>query len=242
MLLLELVRADARPPAAGSVVKLLEPICLEHPAYLHSGLALGLALVRAGQINQGIDELRRVVQSHPQSVEAWDGLLAGLDESGQVDAMEEELDRVPAGVAESPRLLKHQAKIAQDRKRWKEAVDLYRRSQSAEPYNRVVEYRLSRALRHLAETAEADRVEERLRSRDLAIQEVRPLFDEATSIPGLGTRHHPELYQRLAQVRERMQLPDEALAWHKLALEVDPNNAASLAAVTRLGDAGTSGK
>ena len=39
----------------------------------------------------------------------------------------------------------------------------------------------------------------------------------------------------MAQLRERMQLPDEARAWHKLALEADPNNAASLAAMTRLG-------
>ncbi len=242
LLLLELVRTDARPPAAGSVIKLLEPVCREHPADQHSGLALGLAQVRAGQINQGIGELRRVVQSHPESVEAWDGLLLGLDESGQIDAMEEEFGRAPPDVADSPRMLKHRAKIAQDRKRWKEAVNFYRRAQAVEPYNRVVEYRLSRALRHVAETGEADRIEGRLRSRDLAIQEVRPLFDQATSMAGLGTSPRLELFQNMAQVRERMQLPDEALAWHKLALEADPNNAASLAAVSRLSGFAASGK
>jgi tetratricopeptide (TPR) repeat protein len=242
LLLLELVRADARPPAPGSVMKLLEPVCREHPAYLHSALALGLAGVRAGRISQGIDELRRVVQNHPENATSWDGLLTGLDESGQIDAMEEELDRAPDGVAKAPRLLKHRAKVAQDRKRWKEAIDLYRRAQAAEPYNRVVEYRLSRALRHVAEMSEADRIEERLRSRDLAIQEVRPLYDQATSMPSLGTGPRLELCQKIAQVRERMQLPDEALAWHKLALEGDSNNAASLAAVSRLGSSAASGK
>src|SRR5262249_55469416 len=64
MLLLELGRTDARPPAAGSLIKLLEPVCRERPAELHSALALGLAMVRAGEISRGIDELRRVVQNH----------------------------------------------------------------------------------------------------------------------------------------------------------------------------------
>ena len=87
-------------------------------------------------------------------------------------------------------------------------------AQAAEPYNRVVEYRLSRAVRHNGETAEAEQIEQRVRRRDLAIQEIRPLYDEATETPGLGTRHHTELYQRIADVRERMQLPEEARAWH----------------------------
>ena len=57
---------------------------------------------------------------------------------------------------------------------------------------------------------------------------------------GLGSRPRLELYQKIAQVRERMQLPDEALAWHKLVLEADPNNATSLAAVKRLRAPGAS--
>jgi tetratricopeptide (TPR) repeat protein len=236
LLLLELVRPDARPPAPASIVKLFEPAVRQHPDDLHPALALGLARVRAGQVDAGIDELRRVVQVHPDRVEAWDCLLTGLDESGQIDILEEELERLPAALAEAPRLVKHRARVAQGSNRWKEAVELYRRAQAAEPYNRVVEYRLSRALRHLGGTAEADRIEQRLRRRDVAIQEVRPLFDQATATPGLGNRPHPDLYQRIAEARERMQLRNEARAWHRLVLRDDPKNAASRAALERLGD------
>jgi Flp pilus assembly protein TadD len=237
LLLLELVRTDARPPAPGSIVKLFAPVVRQHPDDLHTAIALGLALTRAGKVEEGIDELRRVVQTHPESVEAWDCLLTGLDESGQVDVMDEELERLPPVVSESPRLRKHRARVAQGSDRWKEAVDLYLQAQRAEPYNRVVEYRLSRALRHVGEATEAQRLEQRLRGRDVAIQKVRPLYDEATETPGLGTRPHAQLYQRIADERERMQLLDEARAWHRLVLRDDPKNEVSLAAVSRMGEA-----
>jgi tetratricopeptide (TPR) repeat protein len=235
LLLLELLRPDARPPAPGSITKLLEPVVRSNPDDLHSGMALGLAQTRDGAVEEGIGQLRRVVQSHPDRDEAWDCLLLGLDESGQVDVMEAELERVPAVVAGSPRLLKHRARVAAGSSRWKEAVDLYRRARAAEPFDRVVEYRLSRALRHVGESAEAERLEQRVRRRDVAIQEIRPLYDQANETPGLGTRPHPELYQRIADVRERMQLPDEAGAWHQLVLHDDPKNEQSRAALKRLG-------
>ena len=234
---MELLRHDARPPAPGSLVKLFEPVVRDHPGEFHSAMALGLAYTRAGEVEKGIDELRRVVKTHPDRVEAWDCLLTCLDESGQVDAMEDELDRLPAGIAGSPRLLKHRARAAQG-SRWKEAVELYRQAQSAEPYNRVVEYRLSRALRHVDQAAEADRIEARLRRRDVAIQELRPLYDQATETRNLRARAHFELFQKIAETRERMQLLDEARAWHKLVLLDQPGNAASLAALSRLGTEG----
>jgi tetratricopeptide (TPR) repeat protein len=239
-LLLELLRRDARPPAPGSIEKLFGPVIRSNPGDLHSGLAMGLALTRSNKVEAGIDQLRRVVQTHPDRVEAWDGLLTGLDESGQVDVMEAELERLPTALSEAPPLLKHRARVAQGGSRWREALDLYRRALTAEPYHRVVEYRLSRALRHVAETAEADRIERRIRRRDLAIQELRPLYEQATATPDLGIRPHPELYQRIADARERMQLPEEAGAWHRLVLGNDPKNEVSLAALARLGDEGGS--
>jgi tetratricopeptide (TPR) repeat protein len=235
-LLLELLRPDARPPAPGSVIKVFGPVLRHHPGEFHSALALGLARTRANQVEEGIAQLRRVVQSHPDRVEAWDGLLTGLDESGQVDLMEEELEQAPSDLSGSPRLLKHRARVAQGGNRWKEAVDLYRRARAAEPFNRVVEYRLSRALRHVGETAEADRIEQRVRRRDVAIQDLRPLYDRATDIPDLGVRPYIDLYQRIADARERMQLLDEARAWHRLVLGHDPKNEISLAALARLGE------
>src|SRR5262249_40035883 len=202
-------KADARPPAPGSIIKLFEPVVSQQPKNFHAAIALGLARVRAGQVQEGIDELRRVVQLHPDRVESWDALFTGLDESGQIDVMEEELDRPPADVARAPKLLKHRARVAQDRRRWKEAVSLFRGAQAAEPYDRTVEYRLSRALRNSGETAEADRIDRRLRRRDVAIQEIRPLYDQATETPDLGTVPRPVLYQQIADARERMQRSDE---------------------------------
>lgn len=233
LLLLELLRYDARPPAPGSIVKLFEPVVRDHPGILHASLALGLAYTRAGEVEKGIDELRRVVEAHPDRVEAWDGFLTALDESGQVDALEQEIERLPQAVSGSPRLLKHRARVAQEG-RWEEAVALYRQAQEAEPYNRVVEYRLSRALRHVGQGEEADRIEARVRRRDTAIQELRPLYDQATATRDLRVRTHKELYQKIAETRERMRLLDEARAWHRLVLGGEPGDAVSLAALARL--------
>ncbi len=236
LLLLELVKADARPPAPGSIIKLFDPVVRAHPDGLHAATTLGLARVRAGEVEDGIELLRRVVRSHPERAEAWDALFTGLDESGQIDVLEEEVDRLPAGVSEAPSLLKHRARVAQERHRWKEAVELLRAAQKAEPYNRNIEYRLSRALRHTGEGAEAERIKERLVARDVAIQQLRPLYDQATETRGLGIVPQPVLYQRIADARERMQLPDEARAWHRLVLATDPQNTESRAALTRLGE------
>ncbi len=108
-LLLELIRPDARPPAPAAVIKWFEPRVEKHPGDLHSSVALGLALIRAGQVENGSSILRRVVQTHPDKVEAWDSLLLGLDETGQVDVMEQEMKRVPVDVRGALQLLKHRA-------------------------------------------------------------------------------------------------------------------------------------
>jgi tetratricopeptide (TPR) repeat protein len=235
-LLVQLLQPDARPPAPGSIVQVFEPVVHYSPIDLHAALALGLAQTRTGKIEQGIALLRGVCQAHAERPEAWDCLLTALDESGQVDDMQEELEHVPAVLGASPRLLKHRARVAQGSARWTEAIDLYRRARMAEPYNRVVEYRLSRALRHIGATAAADIIETRVRRRDVAIQEIRPLYDQVTAAPSLGTSPHIQLYQRIADVRERMQLPEEARAWHTQVLRHGPNNAVSLAALKRLRD------
>ena len=233
LLLLELIRPDARPPAPGALIKWFEPRVQKHPGDLHSSIALGLALVRSGQVENGTSVLRRVVQTHPDKVEAWDSLLLGLDETGQVHVMEKEMERVPVDLPGAEKLLKHRARIAQGRQ-WQEAVDLYRRARQAEPYNRVVEFRLSRALRHVGEAAEADLIQERVSSRDVAIQELRPLYDRATEIPDLLVGSHVELCQQIARARERMQLPEEAIVWHKLVLANHHDNKVSREALRRL--------
>jgi tetratricopeptide (TPR) repeat protein len=236
-MLLELVRQDARPPAPRSLVDWFEPVVRQNPDDVRSAVALGLALVRDGRVEPGVDLLRRAAHRHPGRPEAWDGLLSALDESGQVDAMEEALDRLPRALADAPQLARHRARIAQERRDWESAVRDYRRARVAGPFHRVVEYRLSRALRHAGRSAEADAIEGLVRRHDVAIQEVRPLYDAADALADFGARPYPDLYQRLADARERMQLHDEARAWHRLVLRADPRNAASRAALARLAEA-----
>jgi Flp pilus assembly protein TadD len=236
LLLVELLKPDARPPAPASIEQVYLPIVRSNPDDLRASVTLGLAQIRSGKAGEGIGRLRWVVQTHPDREEAWNGLLTGLDESGQIDVMEEELAKLPTDVSESARLVKHRARVEQGRGRWREAVELYRRARRAEPYNRVIEYRLSRALRHVGGTGEADQIEARVRRRDVAILELRQLYDQVTATDGLGTKPHTELYQRIADVRERMQLKDEARAWHQEVLRDDPVNRTSLAALKRLSD------
>jgi tetratricopeptide (TPR) repeat protein len=240
LLLVELLRPDARPPAPGSIIKLFEPSERYCPGEFHTALVLGLARTRANQVEDGINGLRRLVRTHPDRVEAWDGLMTALDESGQVDLLEVELGAMPSAVSESPRMLKHKARVAQAADRWIDAVDLYRRARSAEPHNRVVEYRLSRALRHIDKATEAFWIEQGLHRWDSAVLDVRRLYDQITAAPDLGLGSHPEIYQRIADARERMHLAEEAAAWHRLILGVDPTNEVSLAAVARLEGAGRS--
>ncbi len=129
-------------------------------------------------------------------------------------------------------MFKHRGRVAQDANRWKEAVDLYRRARTAEPSNRVVQVPAEPC--RVGETTEANRIEQRIRRRDAAIQELRPLFDQASANLDLGTRPHPELCQRIANAREQMRLPKEAGAWHRLVLGNEPKNEVSLAALARL--------
>ena len=158
----------------------------------------------------GIEQLRRVVQIHPDRVEAWDGLLTGLVSRAKSIAWKKKWSdsQRPWPVADAAQT---SGQDRQDANRWKEAVDLFRRARAEEPYNRVVEYRLSRALRHAGEAAEAGRIEER-RSQpgDGPHRSCGPLFDQAVAIPDLGIGPHQVLYQRIAASREQMQLPEEA--------------------------------
>jgi tetratricopeptide (TPR) repeat protein len=238
--LLELLKQDVRPPAPGSVALGFEPVIRQHPREFHGAIALGLAEIRSGQIDNGIDRLRRVVRDHRDRIEGWDSLLTALDESGQVDELEEVLKGVPSVLETSPRLAKHRARVAQGRQ-WNKAVEFYRQALAVEPHNRIVEYQLSRALRFLGEKAEAERIELRLRSWDTAIQEIRQWYDLAatTSLP--AARSGKDLFQRIAGARERMQLVEEARAWHQLVLLDDPKNDVSVSALARLKNEETAG-
>jgi hypothetical protein len=60
------------------------------------------------------------------------------------------------------------------------------------------------------------------------------LYKEADTDKTLGVIPHPQLYHRLADLRERMGRCDEAMAWHRLVLRDGPDDPISLDAVARL--------
>jgi tetratricopeptide (TPR) repeat protein len=216
-LLLELVRQDAQPLAPGSVVQWFEPLVERNPNDLHASLALGLALVHAGEIDRGLARLQAAAERRPHDADAWDAWLTGLDDAGQIDGLDEALARLPATLADAPRFAKHRARVAQERADWPAAVRDYRRAVQAAPRDHRLEYRLIRALRNAGEPAEADRLDHGYRAYVAASKEVRDVYDEANAVKTLGVQPHPELCERIADLRARLGLADEASAWRRLA-------------------------
>jgi tetratricopeptide (TPR) repeat protein len=237
-LLLELVRQDAQPPAPGSLVQWFEPVVGRNPEELGPSLALGLALVRNGDLDRGLDRLHRAVEEHPASPSAWEAWLAGLDDAGEIDELGQALGRLPAKLAAEPRFARFRGRFAQERQDWAGAAREFRRALQADPFDPKLRYRLSRALRQIGATAEAEPLDRSYQTYQAALSEVRPLYEEANAIKTLGVEPHPQLYRRLADLRERMSLRDEARAWYQLALNEQPNDPVSRAAIERLATPG----
>ena len=137
--------------------------------------------------------------------------------------------------------------------------EAYRRAFAFEPFNEGVCYRYRFILRQAGDTAEYDRVDRFYKNYKLArkadapavlgqrrrrlknhlprprqASDRRGLYYEVLEVKTLGLKPHPELYQRLADLREKMGRFDEARAWHRLVLRDQPDDALSLAALGRL--------
>jgi len=233
-LLLELVRQDAQPPAPGSLVQWFEPVVQRNPGGLAPALGLGLALVRNGELDRGLDVLRRAAESHPESSVAWEAWLTGLDDAGQIDELAEVLKRLPPALAAKARFARFRGRVAQERQDWKTAAQEYGCSLKDDPQDPKLGYRLARALRQLGATADAEPLDHRYQAYQAASSELRPLYEEANAIKTLGVEPHPALYRRLADVRERMGLHEEARAWYRLALREQPDDSISRAGLLRL--------
>jgi tetratricopeptide (TPR) repeat protein len=233
-LLLEMSRLDVERVAPGSVVREFEPIWGRHRGHLPLALALGLALVRNSQSAEGIEVLVDALERFPDSADAWDGWLTGLDESYQPDQLSREFARLPKSLAADPRFAKHEGNVAQAAQDWPRAINAYRRAYAFEPFHGAVLYRLRMALRAAGETAELERVNQLLTVYQNGVKELRPVYVQASAIKTLGLEPRTELYHRLAELRERMGRFDEARAWHRLVLRDAPKDVQSLAALERL--------
>jgi tetratricopeptide (TPR) repeat protein len=233
-LLLEMSRLDIDRVAPGSMVQVFEPVWRQHPAYLPLAVAVGLALVHNSQSAKGIEVLRDALKRHPESAEAWDGWLTGLDEGYQPDLLMQEFARLPESLAADPRFAKHEGNVALGARDWPRAIKAYRRAYAFEPFSGVVLYRFRMALRAGGETALLQRADQLLTVYRNAFLQMRPVYVEAFAIKTLGLVPHTELYHRLAELREQMGRFDEARAWHRLVLRDVADDALSLAALARL--------
>ncbi len=213
---------------------LFGPLASEHPENLQLALTVGLALVRDSRGAEGVKVLEAALGRFPESADAWDAWLTGLNGAYQLRRLAEELARLPRALADDPRFAVHEGTVAQDRGDWPRAIRAFRRAAAYEPYNGTLTYRLRAALRHAGDRAELERVDRWYVAFEDAFRRARAVYNEALAIPTLGTAPHPELYHRLADLRERMGRPDEARAWHALVLRDDPRDPVSLSALERL--------
>jgi tetratricopeptide (TPR) repeat protein len=233
-LLLELARIDIDRVAPGSQVAIFEALVRQHPENLRLAQVLGLALVHDSRGEEGLEVLGDALRRHPDSPDAWDAWLTGLYDAYQFDKLASEFDRLPRAMAADPRFAKHEGIVAQNARDWPRATRAFRRAFEFEPYNGVVGYRLRQALSMAGEKADAEQFDQVYSAFQSAFKELRAVHRKALAEPALGVGPLPELYHRLALLREQMGRPDEARAWHRLVLRDAPADPVSLAALERL--------
>ena len=233
-LLVELLRQDAQPLAAGAIIEKFDPIVAEHPEDHESASALGLALVRESRIAEGLTLLRNELQHRPEDRRAWSAYLDALDDAGEVDLLKRTLAQLPTDWADDPAFDRHRGRDAQESGDWAAAADAYAHALADDPENPRLVYRLSRALRLSGEPLEADRLDAWLRRHEAAVKEVRELYETADATLALGNPGPIDLHRRIADNRERMGRLREAIRWHDLILRAAPDDPESLEAVDRL--------
>ena len=232
-MLLNLARLDVDKPSAGSQVNQFATLAPQVPDNLKINITLGLAYIHDSRAEHGLAVLRETLRRHPDAAEAWDAWLTGLDDAGRPEELAAEFAKLPPKLAADPRFAKHEGVVAQRGRDWSRSLRAYRVAVARQPYDGVLLYRLSRALRQSGETAEAERVSERLSTFQSAFKEIRPIIDEAMKAPDFGNEANVKFYLQMADFRERMGRTDEARAWHLLVF-ADPRQPISLAALERL--------
>jgi len=232
--LIEMIRLDIDKTAAGSIVILFQPLAEKVPDQLVIASTLGLALIHDSRVKEGLAILRASLKRHPDSPEAWDASLTGLEDSGEIGEHASEFARLPKPFASSPRFVRHEGLVAQGARDWQAASRAYGRALTEAPYDGVLLSRLHQMLRLAGNIAESDRIGKRLQDHQTAYKAIRAVVTEISSLRKLGYEPHPDIYQRLAQLREQMGRFDDALAWHRLVLRDRPNDTTSIAAIARL--------
>jgi tetratricopeptide (TPR) repeat protein len=233
-LLLELLRQDAQPISADSLIRTLEPMVKEHPDDTHAAIALGRAYLRNSRPGEGLPIIRGAVERSAYNPYTWDALLTSLDESSSSEELAQCLQRLPPSIAGDPRFTRHRGALALGNHDWAQAAIWYLRAYTHDQSDGQVLYRLCQALRAARRTGDTSAFDARFRALRAAREQALPLYKEANSVETLGTAPHPDLYHRLADLREHMGRADEAVAWHQLVLKDQPDDPISRSAVERL--------
>ena len=203
-LLFEVAKLDVNKVARETTLGRFEGLARADPANSTLASIVGLAQIRDGQLDRGLDTLRDSLGRHPDAADAWDAWLTGLDEAGRPDQLVEEFARLPKPLAADPRFARHEGLAAQTRGDWTGAAHAYGRAVDYQPYQHLLLPRLARALRMAKDPAEADRVVERHKSYLADMAEIRALTPQIAEDTDLGILPRPELYLRLADLRLRM--------------------------------------
>ncbi len=233
-ILLNVGRLDIDVVNPASQVLMFQHLWKEHPENLPIGLTVGQALVRDSRGGDGLKVLEDVLHRHPDSPEAWDAWLTGLSGAFRADRLAGELARLPKSMADDPRFAEHRGMVSLAARDWPAAIRAFRQATEFEPFNGILWYRLRAVLRAVGNREELEKVNRWYTSFEEAFKAMRPAYQEALAIPTLGVQPNPRLYHRLADLRERMGRPDEALAWHRMVLRDDPHDAISRRAMERL--------
>ncbi len=233
-LLLELLRQDAKPLWLQTLIPILRPAVQNQPEDKYSAIALARAFIASSQPEEGLPLLHDLLDRFPEDPLCWEAFLSGLVEAFRYEELEQALGKLSPKLSADPRLERYRGVVAQSKSQWGEAIRAYSRSLDADPCDKRMLYRLCQSLRASGQLAEAGQVESRRRSVDSAYEGALRLYEEANAVATLGTASHIDLYHRLADFRERMGRPDEAVEWHRLVLKDRPDDPLSRAAVDRL--------
>jgi tetratricopeptide (TPR) repeat protein len=235
--LVELVRQDAEPPDPASIVAWFEPAVRHRPAELHAALALGLALVHSSRVADGLEILSTWVKQVPESADAWDALLQGLNAAGRSGPLAEIWREAPAAIRDDPLFARHEGNAAQARGDWPGAARAFRLAWTTRPDELTAAYRLARALHALGRHEEAAGCDRFVREAQAAMDEIPGLYVQLKALPDLGLRPHPAISQQLAENRDRLGRREEASAWRHLDLGPTPGTAGTAASSSTATDA-----
>jgi len=246
-LLLEAMRPDAEPLAAAGVVAIFKEVVETDPDDRYAALAYYRALAKDGTgIDEALRGLRRIYEQHSSDPASLDGLVYGLIAAGDVDGLSATIVALPPEKASDRSLAFARGWLAEARKDDETAAREYALALIDRPSDAELLARLRGAYHRLKKDSEEAAIAARQAAVEAARVELRGikgreqeigrpgLFEEAIQRPTLGRFPDPDLYKRLANVREAMGHPDEAIAWHRLVLKHTPGDSESREALKRL--------